>query len=412
MNNKKNNKKVRFEIDGLLQKKTAIQRSGSQRTKVPRESNVMFNSRDYKPRLEQYINAGVNSSKRNHHTEVTIINTPFTKSPEHHPILSKTFIIGGKGNYSTGVKVCIRVQGDTDEIKKLLELIEKIEKTNIVPSNIQKTTMKTLSEYIKSLVTLTCVSHAKEQITASTQDFLETTIKNMPYHIQHKEQNDLLDYLSNLFNTQSSKSHASFAITQKPPDHTKAVNQLVNLIGQIVTPSVRFNDDFYIFRQTLSTSLGNYPRKKKAILKHLQHHVLDIESSHTQVQCLKHYIDCCVSRLSAPLSEPWLSSFNILRLKYQHAHASLVEQNKLLFLNTWIETVTRNPEKTHAECYRLTCQQLSPLELNMNNSFHSYRFYGVKHDFREFFHELLKTEPDYGITHAHTQEPKHFCVIK
>ena len=177
--------------------------------------------------------------------------------------------------------------------------------------------------------------------------------------------------------------------------------------GDELSTHPRFNDDFLIFRQTLTT-VSETPNINISIIFEALLHALNTKPNTPEKKTIQAYIQQCLNHISHPLPDNLRSTLRYLETEYAEIHNapfSLRKQYKLDFLDAFLANIETHPEKTYTECYALTKQAASdeikrlldeanPQCLRLFSRFH----------FKNFITALLAAEPNYNQSHPCSQE--------
>jgi hypothetical protein len=181
----------------------------------------------------------------------------------------------------------------------------------------------------------------------------------------------------------------------------KHENTLKYQLDELLDPDVTsFNHDFHAFRQELSKAKDTAYIQLNMLLHALHTYLLEKNISDTspQTKILQHYLGQCLNRIEHPLPEHLQSTLDDLLLNYDDAHNNPFSRRtryKYDFLTTLVGNITIHPEKTYAECYRLT-EASSEVTIQAFVAEKQWTLFG-KHRFKNFIRELLLEEPDYDV---------------
>ncbi len=217
--------------------------------------------------------------------------------------------------------------------------------------------------------------------------------------LNHHADHILLDMFSTI------ATHGNRSPLRSP--HETYTHTLTAQMDALLKPDITdFNHEFSLFRRELSKAKHIPYIQLNMLLQSLHAHVLGKNKlpSSPHAAIVQHYLAQRLNRIQHPLPEHLQIRCDHLLRCYHHEDnhpVSRRENYKFHFLTTLLDTIHRYPEKTYAECIRLTenTEQLATIALN-NNHNTSLTFFR-KHRFKDWMTELLHVEPDYeSSTHV------------
>ncbi len=178
------------------------------------------------------------------------------------------------------------------------------------------------------------------------------------------------------------------------------------LLDNLIVSKLTFNKDFAAFRQMLSTILEEPSIQERFFLTALQSDFADKSASSKEphVKTLNEYLARCVYRVSRPpLSDDLLTQFESLLERYDDSHNLPFDprkKHKHEFLTLLKNNITIYPEKTYADCFRLTRDKLNQHKRHVvEHAEKKTTTFFKNHRFKNFIHALINSEPDYEHTH-------------
>ncbi|MDF1684708.1 MAG: hypothetical protein P1U36_08650 [Legionellaceae bacterium] len=262
-----------------------------------------------------------------------------------------------------------------------------------------------------------------EKITASIQELTDedevmtilnqlnkfiTFLNKSTYRLQHNMFKDI-------------ESHGNRSPLRSPQDvcNKRLKDQLNQLMAPVHSKHDHFNHDFYVFRQKISLAKNTPYVQLDRLIKSLNTYLLDqleknIGHASTRITTLRRYLSQRQDRIAHPLPDHLQTKLDKLLQLYdvEHNHSeSLQKHYKHLFLTTLRDTIHRNPEKTYAECYRLTESTAKFAVDGLRADSRHLTLFG-KHRFKHFIAELLNAEPDYeqSVPRQNTHHVREDCA--
>jgi hypothetical protein len=294
--------------------------------------------------------------------------------------------------FGTYYKRHLSIEASPEELNTLSHIIEKLKTLSIELPFLHEQTSLEFIENIKQLLTLTCMLPHQEYIIKNARHVLSTMIDDVTYY-HHAIKTDNVNATIAMINLKLSEIDAIGAPLKTPHQiHDTHLKHCLNRLFIQSTPAHTRLYQFNSFRHELSQAKTSPYVAFDQLLQSLHTELLEKNTLHTSphLAVLQHYLEQRLERIQHPLPEHLQSELDNLMNTYVEKQAiSPAAHRKWFFLKTLLDQIHAHPEKTYAECYRLT-EKITSLQLD-----HSRLSFFGQHRCYHFITELLQAEPDY-----------------